>query len=211
MEYALWTRSAIYFGIAEALTNGATMSAAFKRIWSDPVGSAAIAALIVAPILWGFGYVFDWLVAKTTVSNWILVCLFVVCCISLVKTVARVRERTLKAVIFPPWKIYLADYFLGLVWRWSFFDDGTIYDLAAFCPYDDYQVVSLDVFPHRINSPIAFHCESCGRTLEEFNESYDELQRRIRRLAQQAIRTDAWRSRMAAFAARPPPDSTAAK
>jgi hypothetical protein len=81
--------------------------------------------------------------------------------------------------------------FFDLRWRWQVYD-SVLTDPVPFCPYCDYQI-----HPHRASAyavvpRIGFDCDSCRADLPTFEEDFDSLQSKVKRLVQQKMRTGAW-------------------
>lgn len=177
-----------------------------KRLWKDPVWSAVIAAAVLAAAgavgtylldLWPVISQFFASLARTAgepsqLPTWLfwLVTAFaiptVVALVALMWSVVRPAES------MATWRTYTEDFFLGLRWRWKYFDDGGLRDVVPFCPHCDFQV-----FPHHASSFVAverigFHCDSCGRDLPTFEESYESLESKIHRFIQQRLRRGSW-------------------
>jgi hypothetical protein len=98
----------------------------------------------------------------------------------------------------PSWRDYTTDIFFGLRWRWKYFSDGGIYDAVTFCPHCDFQVFSQDVSSYRVIEHIMFRCDSCGRHLGEFQESFSSLENKTKRFIQQRLRNGSWTAPLAA-------------
>lgn len=179
-----------------------------KSIWKDPVWSKVISAGILAVCgaigaylldLWpsiGSWFSFLWKSAgqPSQIPNWsvwflgLLAIPSVLLMLALIWSVIRPERESGQ----DNWRSYLEDHFLGLCWRWKYFSSGDLDDPQPFCPHCDYQV-----FPHRASAyaavdRIGFHCDSCGRDLTTFEESFESLQSKVRRLIQQKVRTGAW-------------------
>jgi hypothetical protein len=178
-----------------------------KKLWHDPVWSKVIAGVILAvsatvatyflhwwPAIGEFiSQCFTFAMASSTTPNWLLFVLGLLALPMVILLGAIVREK-----IFPPqpsspsWRSYTTDFFFGLRWRWTYGSRGEIYNAHTFCPNCDFQVFARDVSSYRVIDHIAFHCESCGRHLGEFQESFASLESKTERFIQQKIRNGSW-------------------
>lgn len=178
-----------------------------KKLWNDPVWSKVIAGVILATSATVATYFLDWwpaigkfgaqsypfTLASSSIPNWLLFLLGLLGLPTVILLGAVVWQK-----VFPPqstapsWRSYTTDLFFGLRWRWRYFDDGQIYDAHTFCPYCDFQVYAQDVSSYRVIDHIAFHCDSCGRRLAEFQESFTSLENKTKRFIQQKIRSGTW-------------------
>lgn len=182
-----------------------------KTIWKDPVWSAVIASGIIASAgaistfflgLWpSIGGWFIGLFAlglrPMELPNWVIWLMVAFSLPTLLLLLAPVWKavRSNRKVAGESWRNYTEDEFLGLRWRWNYFPSGNLEHPIPFCPVCDYQV-----FPHHASSynaieRIGFHCDSCGRNLPKFDESFESLQSKIKRFIQQKVRTGVWRPR----------------
>jgi len=183
-----------------------------KKVWNDPVWSSVVATAIVAVAVgigsyflnwWpaiGHGLVTTWaLLGETTlVPRWLLLLLMLSSLPALLLVVVglwywfsgrnnKIPGRT--------WKSYTTDDFFGLRWRWSYATGGHPLDLTSFCPHCDFQVYAENISSFRIVDHIDFRCESCGRRLGEFEESYGSLENKVIRFIQQKLRNNTWMDR----------------
>jgi hypothetical protein len=90
------------------------------------------------------------------------------------------------------WTNYRTDIYFNLRWRWSYSETGQIYGVHTFCPHCDFQVYEKNVSPYRVPDHIAFQCESCGRSLGDFEESISSLENKVKRFIQQRLRNGTW-------------------
>jgi hypothetical protein len=185
------------------------MTSALRKTWQDPVWSKVIAAIILAigaavgtyflhwwPVIGSlFSSTYNYALSSASIPYWLLaiLCLLslisiVIICLILWQAVLPTKSATVS------WRSYTTDTYFNIRWRWKYFDDGSIYETNTFCPHCDFQVFPIDVSNYRFIDHIAFGCDSCGRHLGEFNESIDSLQSKTRRLIQQKIRNDTWRT-----------------
>ena len=197
-------------GFAVCITLGvlSVMAQLLKKLWHDPVWSKVIASVILAMGAAISAYFLDWwpligqfafqsyqfILASTFVPNWALLIMGLLSLPALVllgavawQTVFRSEQPSLS------WRNYTTDIYFGLRWRWRYFDDGQIYDTHTFCPHCDFQVYSRDVSFYSAIDHIAFHCDSCGRHLGEFQESLASLESKTKRFIQQKVRNGTWR------------------
>lgn len=178
-----------------------------KLIWKDPVGSAVIAAFLLAvggvvgtylldlwPVI-GRWLVSVWALADqpSRISNWIvwLSTLFAIPTVLVIVVAIWVSVRPNRKEASDSWRSYTEDDFLGLRWRWKYFQSGTLEHPIPFCPHCDYQVFPHHASAYNVIERIGFHCDSCGRNLPEFNESFESLRSKIERFIQQKVRAGA--------------------
>lgn len=176
----------------------------FKKVWRDPVWSAVIAAVILgvggsvwafASEIWGVvstwpGAARDFLFAVTEVPNWLLAILSLcgVAVLALMGLLAWVAVFDRKGPATP--LSYTQDTIFNIRWRWRLASDGTIYNLASFCPYCDLQIHPTNVGTYRVIDHIAYRCEDCGTVLKEFDMWVDMIEDRVIRQIQKKIRTE---------------------
>lgn len=182
-----------------------------KSIWKDPVWSAVIAAAIataggaigtfvfgVWPAVGGRFASFWALAAQPSqIANWVvwLLSALTVPALFILVALAWTGIRPNQGVAAEgDWRMYTEDEFLGLRWRWNFFSSGTLEHPIPFCPACDYQVFPHHASAYNVVERIGFDCDSCGRKLPEFDESFDSLRSKIERFVQQKIRTGAWKN-----------------
>lgn len=178
-----------------------------KRVWSDPVWSKVIATLIIAAAAAAGSYFLDWwptiggalteayrfLQASTTLPNWALILGGISSLPSVLLVGALLRHWLWDSDSqSPSWQSYVSDIYFDLRWRWKYLDDGNIYDVHTFCPHCDYQVFAGHVSPYRMIDHIGFKCDSCGRKLAEFQDSYESLENKTKRFIQQKLRNGTW-------------------
>lgn len=172
-----------------------------KKVWSDPVWSKVIAAVIIGtgagvgtylfawPQILSFvkrGYAYSY--ATTSVKNWILGGLIILSFSFVI---------TLGAMTFLKFargsRGYTVDSFFGLRWRWQYKGESQPYKLTTFCPHCDFQVFPQDPSASRPSERLFFICENCGEWLAEMTEPLDALESKVTRSIQQKLRTDTWR------------------
>lgn len=178
-----------------------------KKLWNDPVWSKVIAGAILGigalfgtyflnwwPTIGHFAinaYAFAF--STTHLSNWFIGILGLLATPTIIVLLILIWQK-----IFPStantkdWRNYGTDKFFGLRWRWRYFADGQIYDMHTFCPHCDFQVYAADASAYRAVDRIAFHCDSCGQGLGEFNESFESIESKVKRFVQQKIRNESW-------------------
>lgn len=181
-------------------------SSLWGRIWNDPVWSAVISASIIAVSAGVGSYLLNWwpllgqffaqglALAKSSscVPNWLLAIIYLFALPSAVLLIL-----LLWRLVMPfksdtqGWEYYVSDVFFGLRWRWHY-NGSTMSDLTTFCPYCDYQVFPDNVSSYSFFDRIAFSCDSCQADLGTFDESFDSLEYKARRFAQQKIRNGTW-------------------
>ena len=180
----------------------------FSRIWHDPVWSKVIAGAILGLGALILSYVFDWwpwifstayravafISSESAIPHWALLvggllALFGLICVGILMW-ARFFETDART----SWKSYTSDIFFGLKWRWKYTTDGSIWEVVSFCPQCDYQVLPQRSSAYNVIIAIDYHCESCGRDLAEFTDSYEVLESRVVRSAQQKLRNGTWSS-----------------
>ena len=179
-----------------------------KSTWKDPVWGAVIATGIVTVAgalgtyllgLWpvisaAATTAWQFLLATTQVSNWILAMLAVPVILLLLLAVIVIHGLWSNSSEHQPtWISYTTDTFFGLRWRWCYVG-GSIDKLNTFCPTCDYQV-----FPQRASAydavdRIKFNCDSCHKHVCTFDESFDQLQSKAERFIQQKLRNNSWKA-----------------
>lgn len=183
------------------------MSEVIRKVWSDPVWSKVIASTIIAVAVVAGSYLLNWwpaiggalagvwrfFRASSMVPNWVLLLGGLMSIPSVLIAGALLKHwwsggepNALS------WKSYVSDIYFNLKWRWRYLDDGFIVDVHTFCPHCDFQVYAEDVSSYRVVDHIAFKCDSCGRALGEFHESYLSLENKTKRFIQQKIRNGTW-------------------
>lgn len=186
-----------------------------KSIWKDPVWSTVIATVIATAGgafgtfffgLWpaiGVWFASIWRLAAqpSQISNWLIWLLAVLAIPTLLMMAALVwaairHSPAESSAAADDWRTYTQDEFLGLRWRWRYFPSGALEHPVPFCPACDYQVQPHHASAYNFIERICFHCDSCGRDLPEFNESFESLRGKVERFVQQKLRADAWRSQL---------------
>lgn len=177
------------------------------RIWTDPVWSKVISAIIIALFAGICGYylriysvvlyiiysMYNFLITSQIIPNWLMIIIVVPSIITWIMfginawNVSNNSEKSNNS-----WKQYTSDHFLGLRWRWRYYDDAQPLDLAAFCPHCDYQLYAQSLSAFRFDNRIVFDCDSCGAHLGTFDESLKSLEGKIGRLIQQKLRNGTW-------------------
>jgi hypothetical protein len=182
-----------------------------KKLWQDPVGSNAIAGIIVVvvvaiagwvvhrenwwPALWhGIVTAGTYLLGTTPVRRWVLGTLilmagsFVVLLIGIIVTVAAAKDENRKQSepTGSDWYSYTTDSFFGLKWSWNY-EGREIQLRAALCPHCDYQVYPDDSSSYA--NGIRFRCDICKRTIPVQDQSWQSLQDIVTRLIHQKLRT----------------------
>ena len=176
------------------------MTAILKKLWHDPVWSKVIASVILALGMTVTGYFLNWwptiggfVSSSTLTPNWLLFLLVLLCLPTLIIIGALAWQNVFPSTPHSPsWKNYTTDIFFNLRWRWTYGTNGQIYDTHSFCPYCDFQVYAKDVSSYAVIEHIAFHCDSCGCNLGEFQESIYSLESKIKRFVQQKLRNETW-------------------
>jgi hypothetical protein len=180
----------------------------WKAFWKDPVWAAVISAGIVSAAGAGGMYLLGLWPAISDLagtllraaseqskwSNWQVWMAVALAIPSLLLALALLWNviRPLRSV--DDWRnLYTEEKLVGLRWRWKYYSDGSLGDIHSFCPHCDFQV-----FPHQASAysaidRIGFHCDSCGRDLATFDQPFEHLESRVRRLIQQKIRVGSWR------------------
>lgn len=179
-----------------------------KKVWTDPVWSKVIATGILVPLSAIAAYLLNWwpvikpygeacykfALASSIIPNWIsfLVVLLAIPTV-IVWGIALSQKLVPRGSTSPSWKSYLSDAFVGLRWRWKYYnDEGGIYDLHSFCPHCDFQVYPQNASAYSAIDRIGFYCDSCHKSLGEHDESYDSLESKINRFIHQKIRNGSW-------------------
>lgn len=178
-----------------------------KELWRDPVWSKVIAGVILAALLAAGSYLLNWwpaigsllgtalvfLLSTSSLPNWLIGLLVVLSALPILAVAASAWRGFVPSATLHDWSTYQTDCFFGLRWRWSYYSDGQIRDMHSFCPGCDYQVFSHHASGYRAVDLIAFTCDSCGRSLGEFQEPYESLESKVIRLIQQKLRNGTWR------------------
>jgi hypothetical protein len=179
-----------------------------KRIWNDPVWSKVISAAILGAAAVAGTYFLNWwpaigallsravtfIGASSAVPNWLtgLAVLFALPTVFLLAALCWQVARPAKQVA--AWQAYTSDVFFGLRWRWQYSRTSEMHSLLCFCPHCDFQVFPLSASPYGFQDRILFRCESCHRELATFEESYQSLESKATRFAQQKLRNGTWNS-----------------
>ena len=179
-----------------------------KSIWKDPVWGAVIATGIATAIgaisTYSLGFwpsistaatsAWQFLLASTPVSNWVLVMLALPVILVLFLIAVVIRELwSDSSMTKPTWSAYTTDTFFSLRWRWRYVD-GSVDRLNTFCPHCDYQVFPQRASAYDVIDRIAFKCDSCHQHIGAFDESYDQLQSKAERFIQQKLRSNTWQA-----------------
>lgn len=179
-----------------------------KAIWNDPVWSKVISAGILATVALGGTYFFNcwpvidssftvgitYVLASSSLPNW-LVGLLGLLALPTVLIVGVLGWH----LFFPPqskqpWISYTSDVFFNRCWRWHYNRDASMSRLHTFCPHCDFQVFPANASGYAFVDRIIFRCESCHRDLGVYDESYESLESKAERLAQQKLRNGSWQS-----------------
>jgi Zn ribbon nucleic-acid-binding protein len=83
---------------------------------------------------------------------------------------------------------YVEDRFLGLVWRWKYGRDGTIYDLSVFCPACDYQIRPVTHTSWTDPDTTMFECDDCGHKVGPLRGSQYDVESQVERKIQKNLR-----------------------
>jgi hypothetical protein len=104
----------------------------------------------------------------------------------------RLRSRAVEELpAAPSPRDYREDAFLGLVWRWTYDSSGQPRSVYPFCPQCDLQLQpGIGLF----HMTTELHCDRCRRELLSCDQDWPNLQARIVREIQRALRTGEWRS-----------------
>lgn len=180
-----------------------------KKIWNDPVWSKVIAAGILAliavittyldwwPNIWTFlSNSLAFIKAYSLVPNWLLA-IFGLLAIPTIVLITFFMYSLLKpnSQNTPDWKTYTSDTFFGICWRWQYYNNA-MNDMHTFCPHCDFQIFPQNASAYNAVDRIAFHCDSCHRSLGSFNEPYISLENKAKRFAQQKIRNGSWTNKI---------------
>ncbi|MEA0907766.1 hypothetical protein QT917_000755 [Xanthomonas campestris pv. campestris] len=171
-----------------------------KKAWNDPVWSKVIAASIIAaagpatfflgwwPAIIGSLRGAAYFLVDSTLPNWLTLFLGIVALPTIVVSAALLwRGMFPVPTLSIDWASYTSDIFFGLRWRWSY-SGAYMSDPNVYCASCDYQVFPKHGFDYGSHSQIVFNCDSCGKQIAAFNESFDELQSKVTRLAHMKIR-----------------------
>jgi hypothetical protein len=181
-----------------------------KKVWHDPVWSGVISAAILTAFAGVGSYLLNWwpsighglvtawalLVEASPVPRWLLLLLTLLSLPMLLLFVVGFwywfsnRNNKMSG---HDWNSYTTDNFYDLRWRWKYSTDRYPLGLTSFCPYCDFQVYPKNISAFRVVDHIAFSCESCGRQLGEFEESYEALENKVVRFIQQRLRNNTWK------------------
>lgn len=176
------------------------------KLWKDPVWGAVIAAGIVAVLgtvgtyfldLWPtigryIAGIYETAQKPNGLPNWAFWLLVLTAIPTLLLALVLVWQAIAPGSSPASWRAYLDDHFVGLRWRWKYFSDGTLGDVHSFCPHCDFQVFPRHASSYSAVDRIAFFCDACNRSLATFDESYEELESKIRRFIQQKVRNGTW-------------------
>jgi len=153
----------------------------------------AIVSLIAYFIPGGWRWVFDrvrdvfiWLGSSSSVSTWLLIllCLFSLAFVVTVAVLLLAARKSEDEIGFTERVLF------GIRWRWRYSQHG-IDDLAAFCPDCDLQVHARSrVSRYGRMDAVLYHCDDCNRTLQEFDCRRAEVEDRVTRKIQQALREE---------------------
>ena len=84
---------------------------------------------------------------------------------------------------------YTEDTIYGIRWRWSYGQHG-LYGLHSFCPQCDMQVDPRPASAYQALDFVEYHCDDCGAHLHRFEFGQDEVESRVKRKIQQALRKE---------------------
>lgn len=178
------------------------------KIWHDPVWSKVLAGIILLVVAPPVTYVLNWWPAigevvqtayhfallPTALPNWIIALLGLLTFSTILIRLAALWQAAFPPNQAPTWKNYTTDTFFNLRWRWRYFDDGQLHSLCVFCPHCDLQVnPQQNLIGYRGVDRIGFHCDKCGQSLAEFNESIGSLENKVKRHIQLKLRNQTWR------------------
>lgn len=166
---------------------------------SHPIRTRIVASLVVVAIVslvvylvpggwrWlfdGVHAIFSWLGGSWSVARWvvILLCLLSLAFIAAIVVLLLAARKSEHEVDFTETVLF------GVRWRWRYGQHG-IYSLAAFCPDCDLQVHARPTVS-RLGSmdAILYHCDDCDRQLQQFDCGYSEVEDRVTRKIQKALR-----------------------
>lgn len=176
-----------------------------QKIWADPVwskvisgGILALVAAIYASAHWwtvlSAALIKSWSYAGEDVATprwayWVLllwaVGTIIVLALALIASTGETEAH---------WNTYKEDEFFNLRWRWRMDGEGYPYDICAFCPACDYQL-DVDYDPSYYAEPhTTYSCPHCARTSMPFNESRSDVENRVVRSIQLALRNGSWKN-----------------
>jgi hypothetical protein len=180
----------------------------FKKLWNDPVWSKVIAGAILAAGAIGCSYFLNWWptigtytsktlafsVETSKLPNWVIgaLVLGVIPTVLLVGVVTWVSLHPEKESV-PDWSSYTTDMFHGMRWRWNYLGHS-LGDMHTFCPKCDFQVFPYRDSAYAVVDRISFRCDSCHSSLGSFDEPWDSLESKTRRLVQQKLRNNSWQT-----------------
>ena len=180
----------------------------WKNIWYDPVGSKVISGVILAAAA---------LIAKYSLDRWPVIGIYISQGFAFVGKVSQIPNwltgllvvLSIPTVLFgllmiwqiffpnttapPNWQTYTSDIFFGLRWRWRYFA-GRVSEMNTFCPQCDFQVFPENASSYDEIDRILFRCDSCHRDIRTFEETYNSLENKATRFAQQKLRQGTWQS-----------------
>jgi len=168
------------------------------KLWTDPVWSKIIAAIIIFTVpayywnLWAsivnyYTFVTSFLAGTTKITNWILILLILISALSVIIFIKLLVSSRLD------WKNYTSDSFFGVSWHWKYSSDGSILNLYSCCSECDYQIFSKNISGYNSISKLVFHCDCCDSVTDIFDGEQYELESRVKRLIQKNIRTGQWK------------------
>ena len=184
-----------------------------KNIWKDPVWSKVIAAAIIAVLGFGGAYfagllpkfeivvmhIWNFLIDKTSLNNWLIIVLSIPLIIMLILFFAYLKESNGEEHAPGPlidFTNYNSDTFFNMNWRWSLGSDGSPYAVTPFCPKCDYQIMPKFDSSFRIAPRYAFICEDCGFDGGAFEGEYPQIEQKVILKIQKDIRTGKWKEKI---------------
>lgn len=93
----------------------------------------------------------------------------------------------------PDWRGFTEMKFLGVIWRWEYFADGSIGEACPFCPKPGCDMQMTMMVSYLPGAPTRLLCDLCGH---EKGVQYDDdrLQSIVRREIHRRLRNDQWKT-----------------
>ena len=88
------------------------------------------------------------------------------------------------------WYEYTQDIFFGLLWKWQYNSDGSIYNLQPHCPHCEYLLDSNVDFRWRYDNQLMMKCPYCDKLTGNWNSEYPN---RVYRAIRLHIENGSWK------------------
>lgn len=175
------------------------------KIWKDPVWSKVIATAILAIIASFYAgwlriknallFIYNFFIATTPVPNWLIAVLIIPTLIFLLLILLAIKERFFGSKLHT-YKDYISDNFLGLIWGWSYYEDGGICDVHSICPHCNYQILAKYESGYHVAPRYLFECDECGYNAGTIDSDYSEIEQKIKFKIQKNIRNGEWQNKV---------------